>query len=208
MAVKPIKVLTDLLTKKQVLKQDLEGNVLFRISGSLGNGVVSSSLPFTGSAGIFYDLNTQTATAFDNIAVITSSTNHTYSVDQAFHAVDFEITNIKSIINGGESQAATGYKRLRYKEVGFFGSDGTADIALPKTQYGSPSFPLSSLDFVNISVMVKDGDAWTNDLLSVNIVSGGIDSDEIHVLLDAPALTSTDQYRLLAVNENPDDYLV
>ena len=208
MAVKPVKVLTDLLTKKQVLKQDLEGNVLFRISGSLGNGVVSSSLPITGSAGIFYELNTQTDTAFDNISVITSSTNHTYSVNQAFHAVDLEITNIKSIIGGGESQASAGYKRLRYKEVGFFTSDGTADITLPKIQYGTSSFPVSSIDFVNISVMIKDGDAWSNDLLSVNIVSGGINNDEIHVLLDAPALTNSDQYRLLATNENPDDYLV
>ena len=208
MAVKPVKVLTDLLTKKQILKQDLDGNVLFRISGSLNNGVVSSSLPITGSAGVFYDLNTQATSEFYNIAVITSSNESTYSVDQAFHAVDLEITNIKSIIGGGESQAATGYKRLRYKEVGFFDNDGTAQIVLPKTQYGAPSFPLSSMEYVNLSVMVKDGDAWTNDLLSVNIVSGGIDNDEIHVLLDAPALSNTDQYRLLAINENPDDYLV
>jgi hypothetical protein len=42
----------------------------------------------------------------------------------------------------------------------------------------------------------------------MNIVSGGIANDEIHVLLDAPALTNTDQYRLIAINENPDDYLV
>ena len=208
MAVKPVKVLTDLLTKKQVLKQDLDGNVLFRISGSLSNGVVSSSLPITGSAGVFYDLNTQATSEFYNIAVITSSNESTYSVDQAFHAVDLEITNIKSIIGGGESQASVGYKRLRYKEVGYFDIDGTADIILPKTQYGAPSFPATSLDFINLSVMVKDGDAWTNDLLSINVVSGGIDSDEIHVLLDAPALSNTDQYRLLAINENPDDYLV
>ena len=49
MAVKPVKVLTDLLTRKQVIKQDLDGNVLFKISGSLNNGTVSSSLPITAS---------------------------------------------------------------------------------------------------------------------------------------------------------------
>ena len=157
---------------------------------------------------MFYNLDTQTTTTFDNIDVITGSGTGIYSVDQAFHAVDLEITNIKSIIGGEESQASSGYKRLRYKEVGFFDNDGTAQIVLPKTQYGAPSFPLSSMEYVNLSVMVKDGDAWTNDLLSVNIVSGGIDNDEIHVLLDAPALSNTDQYRLLAINENPDDYLV
>ncbi len=208
MAVKPVKVLTDLLTKKQILKQDLEGNILFRVSGSLNNGVVSSSLPITGSGGLFYNLNTKTNTVFDNINVITGSTTGVYNVDQAFHAVDTAITDVKNLIAGEDSQASSAYKRLRYKEVGFFSSDGTAEIVLPKTQLGSPAFPVSSMDFVNLSVMVKDGDAWTNDLLSINIVSGGVGDDEIHVLLDAPALSDTDQYRILAINENPDDYLV
>lgn len=49
MAVKPVKVLTDLITRKQVIKQDLDGNILFKISGSLNNGTISSSLPITAS---------------------------------------------------------------------------------------------------------------------------------------------------------------
>lgn len=49
MAVKPVKVLTDLLTKKQIIKQDSNGNVLFKVTGSLNNGFVSSSLPITAS---------------------------------------------------------------------------------------------------------------------------------------------------------------
>jgi len=49
MAVKPVKVLTDLLTKKQIIKQDIDGNILFNVSGVLGNGHVSSSLPITAS---------------------------------------------------------------------------------------------------------------------------------------------------------------
>jgi len=208
MAVKPVKVLTDLLTKKQILKQDLDGNILFRISGSLNNGIVSSSLPITGSSGLFYDLNTQTTTEFNNINVITSSIAGLYSVDQAFHAVDLEISNIKSIIGSEESQASSGYKRLRYKEVGFFNSEGTAEVILPKTQLGAPSFPAESIDYVNLNVMIRDGDAWTNDLLSINLIVAGESNDEIHVLLDAPALGNTDQYKLLAINENPDDYLV
>jgi hypothetical protein len=208
MAVKPVKVLTDLLTKKQILKQDLDGNVLFRITGSLNSGFVSSSLPITGSSGYFPDLNTVTSTVFDNIAVVTSSLDGRYNVDQAFHAIDTALNVVSGIINSGESQASAGYKRLRYREVGFFSDDGTAEVILPKTQLGGPAFPLSSMDFINLSVMIKDGDAWTNDLLSINIVSGGISNDEIHVLLDAPALTSADQYRILAVNENPDDYMI
>jgi len=208
MAVKPVKVLTDLLTKKQILKQDLDGNILFRVTGSLNNGFVSSSLPITGSGGRFLELNTTTDTVFDNIGVVTSSVDGTYNVDQAFHAIDYNIGVLNNAINGAESQAAIGYKRLRYKEVGYFDGDGTAQIVLPKNQLGAPAFPASSIDYVNLSVMVKDGDAWTNDLLSVNLVIGGESSDEIHVLLDAPALSNIDQYKLLAINENPDDYLI
>jgi len=208
MAVKPVKVLTDLLTKKQVIKQDLEGNVLFRISGSLNTGVVSSSLPITASSGHFVSLNTVSTTAFDNIDVVTSSLNGAYNVDDAFHAVDRALDIVSNIINNGESEASAGYKRLRFKEVGYFGSDGTATIALPRQQYGMPAFPTSSIDYINVSVMVKDEDAWTNDLLAVNIVVSGSSSDQIYVLLDAPALNNTDQYRILAVNENPDDYMI
>lgn len=206
MAVKPVKVLTDLLTKKQIIKQDLDGNILFRISGSLNNGIVSSSLPVFANSGSFVSLNTVTTTVFDNISVITGSDNGLYNVNQAFHAVDIELNNIKSLINNEDTQSATAYKCLRYKEVGYFNEEGAAIITLPKTQYGHPSFPINSIDFLNVSVMVRDGDAWTNDLLSINIISGGINGDQIQVLLDAPALTNTDQYRLLAVNENPDDY--
>lgn len=208
MAVKPVKVLTDLLTKKQVIKQDLDGNILFRISGSLNNGIVSSSLPVTGSSGLFNNLNTQTTSIFNNIDVVTGSGTGIYSVDQAFHAIDSEISDIRNIIGGGETDATKGYKRLRYQQVGYFDSDGTAEVILPKQQYDGDAFPVSSLDYINVSVMVRDGNAWTNDLLAVNVVTGGVSGDEIHVLIDAPALSTTDQYRLLAVNENPNDYMI
>ena len=57
MAVKPVKVLTDLQTNKQITKIDrAAGNtVLFNVSGTVaGGGHVSSSLPYTGS-GLFID---------------------------------------------------------------------------------------------------------------------------------------------------------
>lgn len=52
MAVKPVKFVSDILTRKQILKTDLEGNVLFSVSSSngSGNGTVSSSLPITASS--------------------------------------------------------------------------------------------------------------------------------------------------------------
>jgi hypothetical protein len=48
-ATKSVKIVTDLLTNKQIIKQDINENILFRISGSLGDGFVSSSLPVTAS---------------------------------------------------------------------------------------------------------------------------------------------------------------
>ena len=48
-ATKSVKIVTDLLTNKQIIKQDINENILFRISGSLGDGFVSSSLPITAS---------------------------------------------------------------------------------------------------------------------------------------------------------------
>lgn len=59
MAVKPVKVLTDLQTNKQITKVDRNaGNaVLFNVSGTVaGGGHVSSSLPYTGS-GLYIDGN-------------------------------------------------------------------------------------------------------------------------------------------------------
>jgi len=46
---KSVKVVSDLVTNKQVIKQDIDGNILFKISGTLDNGIVSSSLPISGS---------------------------------------------------------------------------------------------------------------------------------------------------------------
>ena len=42
MAVKPAKAIADLLARKQILKVDKENNILFKVSGSLGSGAVSS----------------------------------------------------------------------------------------------------------------------------------------------------------------------
>jgi len=56
MAVRPVRFISDLLTRKQILKTDIHNNVLFKVSSSNGNGegCVSSSLPVT-SSGLFID---------------------------------------------------------------------------------------------------------------------------------------------------------
>ena len=50
---KPVKVLTDLLTKKEIIKRDESDNIVFNVSGTLGAGHVSSSLPISASDAYF-----------------------------------------------------------------------------------------------------------------------------------------------------------
>lgn len=55
-AAKPVKFISDLLTRKQILKTDINDHILFKVSSSNGHGegCVSSSLPVT-SSGLFID---------------------------------------------------------------------------------------------------------------------------------------------------------
>jgi hypothetical protein len=57
MAVRPVRFISDVLTRKQILKTDANDNVLFNVSGSkLSGGHVSSSFPLTAS-GLYIDGN-------------------------------------------------------------------------------------------------------------------------------------------------------
>jgi hypothetical protein len=76
---------------------------------------------------------------------------------------------------------------------------------LPSSSLGGYSFPTSSFEYINISVTIKEDGRWINDLLSMQMYTS---STNIYIELSAPALTNTDQYKLLAVNENPADYVV
>lgn len=87
---KPVKVLSDLLTKKQILKEDSGGNVLFKVSGTLGDGIVSSSLPITASSeyitgdltvdGIIYAKQL-------NVTTVTSSVIYETSISASINAL-------------------------------------------------------------------------------------------------------------------------
>lgn len=89
MATKPVKVLTDLLTRKQVIKQDLDGNILFKISGSLGNGTVSSSLPITASYFVGdgrYLTNISSSGGANTVVLNTNYKKLRYKITGAFNA--------------------------------------------------------------------------------------------------------------------------
>lgn len=249
--IKPVKVLTDLVTKKQIYKKDSENNVLFNVSGSATGGVVvghvSSSLPLTASSVYTPELVISSSAnfIFSDLQALTSSENR-YNVDAAIHVIDQVInrTGITDTVRAKEAENA--YKRLRFQCTGTFDVDGYAEVMLPLTmsQYDYPnlspggvlpvfengvevidaaagtdpnyhSFPVTSKDYINLDVMVKDMDdadaTWANDILAVNLVVSGAVNDELWVRLYAPDLAGTDgsiKYRLLAVNEDPSKYII
>lgn len=205
---KPVKVLSDLLTRKQIIKQDEFGNIVFNVSGALGNGHVSSSLPLTASNAFFVQALVNSLGAFTNIPVITSSINtyNVYDIDQAFHAIDSAITSVN------DSASVNAYTRLRFAEVNYFDPDGTKTIILPATG-ATPQelrFHTGSIDYLNVQIYTKESGtySWVNDLVSAETYISGSSNDEVWVSISAPALSDVDQYKLLVVNENPNDYVI
>jgi len=259
MAVKPVKVLTDLLTKKQIIKEDLSGNILFRVTEDNGNGFVSSSLPVTASA-IFAKYGFVKAnTPFNNVNIITSSDSSSYSIDQAFHALDSVVggttttasylnplnqdvqvtgslyitnnlsaSNLAGNLNGTASFAQIAnlaytastltialknaledtYKKLRYKITGSFDSTGYAYEILPNNS--SYIFPATDIDYVNISILVRENNtsSWTNDLIAYEMKISGSMNDQIHILMYAQDIPILGEYKLLAINENRDAFVL
>lgn len=241
MASKPVKVLADLLTRKQIIKQDADGNVLFRVTGSLESGYILSVIPITASAGIngrlygtaSYALNAATASYAENagggitsvytsgnisgsgleenpiflkdpliIGTITSSYIYSPQITGSLHGTASYAENAGNINLSGIYNA---YNRLRYQTTGNFDIDGNVTIILPTQSFGSNAFPVNSMDFINVTVMVKQENIWTNDILSVQMYTS---SNHVYIDLYAPSLTNTDEYKLIAVNENPADYMV
>lgn len=257
MAVKPVKVLTDLLTKKQIIKEDINGNVLFRVTGSLGDGFISSSLPITASATYVKTAYISASSDFSNIQIITSSVDSFYNIDQAFHAIDAAVGNSNTtasyldplnqnvqltgslyVTNAVSASSLTGnlngtasfaevaalayeasnlslalkntiedtYKKLRYKVTGAFDATGYAYEILPNN--ASYTFPVSDIDYINISILVRESNAssWNNDLIAYEMKISGSLNNEIHILMFAQDIPTLGQYKLLAINENRDAF--
>jgi hypothetical protein len=272
--------------------------VLFRVSGSLGNGVVTIELPVTASAGISARLygtasyaltasyaenssggissvyttgsitgsglitnpvaltdplviNTITSSfiyapqitgslfgtssysltasyAQNSLSTVFTSGNITGSgtaIDTIRLKDNISLTSVSASFNGnliGTASFATtasyalnssvasasiqnAYNRLRYQATGNFDITGSATVMLPNSSLGSNAFPVSSFDYIDVSVTVKQNNRWVNDLLSVHMYTS---STNVYIELSAPAFTNTDQYKILAVNENSLDYLV
>jgi len=109
------------------------------------------------------------------------------------------------VTDGATTSIQNAYSRLRYQTVGNFDATGSATIMLPSSSLGGYAFPTGSFNYIDVSVTVKQSGRWINDLLSMQMYTS---STNVYIQLSAPALTNTDQYKLLAVNENPADYVV
>lgn len=229
MAIKPVKVLTDLITKKQVIKQDLNGNILFRISGTLVDGSVSSSLPITASFFVGDGRYLTNISGTGGITEVTTTGNITGSgtVSNPITLKNFlsliavtasagfsgnligtaSFASTAAYVSGAVDSAVANaqYKKLRYKVTGTFDEFGYAEESLPLIQYGGASFPLEDKDYFVINIMVRDSASanWTNDIIAYELFES---ASQMYVALNAPDISASGSYKLLAINENPSAY--
>jgi len=216
MAVKPAKAIADLLARKQILKVDKDNNILFKVSGSLGSGAVSSSLPITAS-NIF--------SAFDSFISGTLTTKNLAITD------DKSYVNINQLSNVSASEAVEGrylvydgtnwipselklnagigsqqYSTLRYHSDGLFYGNETVTLTLPVSSAYGPSFPTQSINYINYNLLIQETSEsnWRNDLASVEFkITGNIGNEYVAAIISAPF--SPYAYTFNAVNENPLD---
>jgi hypothetical protein len=214
MAVKPAKAIADLLARKQILKVDKENNILFKVSGSLGTGSVSSSLPVTAS-GYF--------SAFDSFISGTLTTKNLAISDEKSYVNINQLSNVSaSDAQEGEYLVFSGsnwvpssvrgvgitketYNRVRYTVSGTFDGKDVIEIALPlSSSIRGPAFTPQSINQINFTLLVQETSEsnWKNDLASVEFKLSGVVEQQIYALISAPSLPYA--YSFNAVNLNPE----
>jgi hypothetical protein len=214
MAVKPAKAIADLLARKQILKVDKENNILFKVSGSLGSGAVSSSLPVTAS-GFF--------SAFDSFISGTLTTKNLAVTDEKSYVNINQLSNVSaSDAREGEYLVYSGsnwvpssvrgvgitketYNRVRYSVSGTFDGRETIELPLPlSSSIRGPSFTPQSINQINFTLLIKETETsnWKNDLATVEFKLSGSEQPQIYAIISAPALPYA--YSFNATNLNPD----
>lgn len=210
MAVKPVRFISDIQTRKQLIKTDRYDNVLFVVSGSLNTGAVSSSLPITasglninGDAHINGDLYTKRLFVTEVTTSVVYETALSASIN-ALYDVSASNANVNDILRWNGSNWIASQDNLSFineklavltslteQQTGNFDTDGFANIQLN-------NYVCADLDYIMVDVMVKESTSpvWKNDLISIEL-SGNIDLDKIHVIINAPQLTNLDFYRII-----------
>jgi len=225
MANKPIKFFSDALFKRGIIKEDTDNNKLFEVSGTLADGVVNINVPLSASnTYISGDLDVSGSVRAKEFHVTTVSSSVIYetSISASINALlDVSASNA---VNDDYLKFRDGYwvpspldlagaleavkkanNRLKYQKIDYFDASGSAEVVLPLTQLGGIAFPTASIDYVMYDISIKDEGEWQKHITYSNIF---IKDDQLHILIDASALNETYQYKLIAINTNPDDLVI
>lgn len=217
MAVRPVKFISDVLTKKQILKTDIDNNTLFSVSGSLlEGGHVSSSLPITAS-NLFIDGNAYISGTLHakrmHVTEVTTSVYYEDSISASINALyDVSASNASignTLVWNGENWAADNYDlkvsgaidgtlqiinnifaSSSNMVVDYFNPDGSKLLTF--NNYGAADIEYLSVD---IMVMVSGTNIYTNDLISVGMFINN--SGTLSVQINAGSLNEKDKFKLL-----------
>ena len=160
-AVRPVRFISDVLTRKQILKTDANDNVLFKVSGSSAeSGHVSSSLPIT-SSGLFIDgdaliAGTLTAKRM-HVTEVTTSVYYEDALSASINALqDVSASNA----NVGDMLKWDGINWISSNEIsGNFIGDVTGNIL--GNLLGTSSYAITSSYAVNANNAVNSLNANT-----------------------------------------------
>jgi hypothetical protein len=225
MANKPIKFFSDALFKRAIIKEDAEGNRLFEVSGTLADGVVKINVPLSASSTYIngdLDVSGSVRAKEFHVTTVSSSVIYETSISASINALND--VSASNAVNDDYLKYRDGYwvpspldlqgaleavknanNRLKYQKIDYFDASGAAEIVLPLNQLGGIAFPPASIDYVMYDIAVKDEGEWQKHMVYSQLY---ISNDELHITIEASALNETYQYKVIAVNTNPDDLVI
>lgn len=225
MASKPVKYLSDALFKKNITKEDSLSNKIFEVSGTLADGLVTINVPLSASdtyIGGNLEVSGSVTAKRLNITEVNTNVIYDTSISASINALlDVSASNatnddylkfrdglwIPSPLDlaGGLNAVKNATNRLKYQKIDHFDSDGNANVYLPLTQLGGIAFPTSSIDYIMYDISVKEGNIWVKNIVYSELV---IQDNQLCINIEASALNETNEYKLVVLNNNPDDYIL
>lgn len=189
---------TIVISPRTLLKLSEAGAIQLDITGSYSKLYsTAGDVLLSGSTGIYAESNLiaekqlklSGSTDFTNISVSRDGEG-LYDVDQAIHALDAKINT-----------SDTNYAKMRFACSGSLTPNVTTTVSLVSAGADATFFSTAQKDYLVADVMIRisSNEAWTNDLVSLQIYNDG---GALKVDLDAPAAEAGWEYRMIIVNEN------
>jgi hypothetical protein len=221
MSSKHVKIVSDALFKRSIIKDNASGNKLFEVTTGSVNIAIPLSASNTYIGGNLEVSGTVSAKKL-NITEINTNVIYDTSISASINALlDVSASNA---VNNDYLKYRDGYwvpspldlagaldsvknatNRLKFQVTGSFNELGYAEIKLPLMQLGNNAFPISSFDYIMYDVSIKENGEWIKDLIYSSLV---IKDEQLCVILDAPALNNEHEYKLVVLNNNPEDYII